>query len=287
MSDANKRLSNSYVDAHAHVWTADVEHYPLAPGFTLGDMVPGSFTADRLLQISGGCGVGRTVLIQMSFYGFDNTYLLDCLSGYPGVFSGVAQVDEHAAPAAEMVRLRELGVRGVRIRPPRQGDEKWLDGPGMQAMWECGAEHSMALCPLIDAIDLPAVDRMCQKFPRTPVVIDHCARIGGDGQIRDDHLNALCRLAAHKQTRVKLSAFYYLGRKQPPYEDLIPMIRRLCDAFGPERLMWATDCPYQVEPPHTYEASLDLIRLSCSFLSESDRQWILGRTAESVFFADS
>ena len=25
------------------------------------------------------------------------------------------------------------------------------------------------------------------------------------------------------------------------------MIRRLRDAFGAERLMWATDCPYQVQ----------------------------------------
>ncbi len=26
-----------YIDAHSHIWTPDVEHYPLAKGFTVAD----------------------------------------------------------------------------------------------------------------------------------------------------------------------------------------------------------------------------------------------------------
>ena len=47
---------------------------------------------------------------------------------------------------------------------------------------------------------------MCQKNPETPVVIDHFARIGVDGVIRDKHLKQLCNLAKHKNTYVKISA---------------------------------------------------------------------------------
>ena len=140
------------------------------------------------------------------------------------------------------------------------------------------------MCPLIDADDLPAVDRMCSAFPDTPVVIDHCARIGGDGQFRDADVRQLCDLAKHRHTYVKLSAFYYLGAKRPPYADVLPMVRRLVGAFGPERLMWATDSPFQVQSPHSYQASLELIRDRLDFVSQSDRQWILGRTAASLFF---
>ena len=35
-----------------------------------------------------------------------------------------------------------------------------------------------------------------------------------------------------------------------PYTDLAPMIRELGDAYGAERLMWATDCPFQVMKGH-------------------------------------
>lgn len=285
MNDGGEPSGNGLIDAHAHVWTSDVNRYRLAPTFALSDMVPANFPADELLQTAGHSGVRRIVLIQMNFYGYDNSYMLDCLRAYPGRFSAVAQVDEHSDPTATMLRLWQQGVRGVRVRPPTPGDASWLDGPGMLAMWRCGADRAMAICLHIDAIDLPAVDRMCERFPDTPVVVDHCARIGGVGPIREEDLTQLCRLARHKLTRVKLSAFYFLGHKRPPYVDLLPMIRRLCDTFGPERLMWASDCPYQLQLPHTYEASLDLIRLHCNFLSESDQQWILGRTAERVFFA--
>ena len=34
---------------------------------------------------------------------------------------------------------------------------------------------------LIDPDGLPEVDRMCTKFPDTPVIIDHLSRIGADG----------------------------------------------------------------------------------------------------------
>ena len=78
--------------------------------------------------------------------------------------------------------------------------------------------------------------------------------------MREEDLAALCRLARHRNTFVKVSAFYALGQKKPPYTDLGPLIRRLLDAFGRERLMWATDCPYQVQGEHTYSDSIELVR---------------------------
>jgi predicted TIM-barrel fold metal-dependent hydrolase len=63
------------------------------------------------------------------------------------------------------------------------------------------------------------------------------------------------------------------------------MIRRVLDAFGPERCMWASDAPYQVQPPHTYAASIKLIRDHFTGLSQGDREWLLRKTAERVFFA--
>jgi predicted TIM-barrel fold metal-dependent hydrolase len=62
------------------------------------------------------------------------------------------------------------------------------------------------------------------------------------------------------------------------------MIGRVLDAFGPERCMWASDSPYQVQPPHTYAASIALIRDQLSGLSAGDKEWVLRKTAERVFF---
>jgi predicted TIM-barrel fold metal-dependent hydrolase len=274
------------IDAHVHVWTPDTERYPLTAGFRRDEMKPASFTPEQLFGHARPCGVGRVVLIQMSFYGFDNSYMLDTIVRFPGIFSGVAVVDDSAKDApAEMRRLAERGVRGFRIYPRNLPVDQWLNNAGMPSMWKCGADENLAMCHLVNPDALAAIDRNCEKFPDTPVVIDHFARIGVDGTIRDRDLAALCRLARHPKTFVKLSAFYALGAKKSPYLDLVPMIRRLLDAFGPERLMWATDCPYQVQEGHTYADSIALVRDRLDDLSEGDRQWLLRKTAEKVFFS--
>jgi predicted TIM-barrel fold metal-dependent hydrolase len=284
--DGKASADPGWIDAHVHVWTTNTSDYPLAAGFRRDQMEPASFEPEVLLAQARPCGVRRIVLIQMSFYGFDNSYMLDMMKRFPGVFSSVAVIDdnEEAQPVDEMRRLAKLGVRGFRIYPRNMSVEHWLDARGMREMWKCGAQEGLAMCHLINPDALPAVDRMCEGFPDTPVVIDHFARVGVDGQIREADVDALCRLARHKNTAVKLSAFYALGRKEPPYLDLVPMIRRLLDAYGPQRLMWATDCPFQVVA-QTYSQSIELVRDRCDFLSKEDREWILRRTAERVFFS--
>lgn len=276
--------SGGWIDAHVHVWTPDVARYPLAEGYQAADMQPPSFTPQELMRHAAPVGVGRVVLIQMSFYGFDNRYMLDVIRDQPATFRGVAVIDAQSEnPAAEMRRLIPLGVRGYRIDlRDRQADEVFAL-PGMRAMWECGAREGLAMCCLTNPASLAAIDQMCDRFPQTPVVIDHFGRVGIDGTIRPADLDALCRLARHRQTAVKVSAFYALGRKQPPYLELVPMIRRLLDTFGPSRLMWASDCPFQVTA-HRYSDSIELVRDRLDFLSAGDRAQMLAGTAARLYF---
>ncbi len=273
-----------YIDAHSHVWTPDTAHYPLAPGFRRANMEPASFTVEELQAQMKPAGVDRVVLIQMSFYGHDNSYMLDCMKRFPGQFSGVAVIDQNAPhPDVEMKRLKALGVRGFRIYPKDQPVERWLDSDGLQTMFAAGAKERLNMCCLIDTNALPALSKACEKHPETPVVIDHLCRIGATGTIADADVDMLCGMAKHKEVTVKVSAFYALGKKKPPYLDLAPMIRRVYDAFGPERLMWATDCPFQVVD-QTYQQSIDLILKGLDFLKPADKEWILTKTAERVFF---
>jgi predicted TIM-barrel fold metal-dependent hydrolase len=270
------------IDSHVHVWTDDRKRYPRAVGEA--DYPPERFTPDELLKHSIPASVSRVVLIQMSFYRFDNSYMLDCIRQYPGMFSGVGIVDSSAAaPDRRMLELARSGVRGFRIVPGRT-PKTWLETAGMNAMWTAGARHRLAMCALIGPDALAGLDRMCERHPETPVVIDHLARIGADGTIRDGDVRALCALAKRRNVHVKVSAFYALGRKQAPYTDLQPLIHRVYDAYGAKRLMWASDCPFQVENGHRYAPSINLIREGLPFLPVEDRDWILSRTAASVFF---
>ena len=57
-----------FIDAHVHVWTPDIDHYPLAAGFKKEDMKPASFTPEELFKHTRPAGVDRINLIQMSYY---------------------------------------------------------------------------------------------------------------------------------------------------------------------------------------------------------------------------
>lgn len=285
LSFAGNEPSSGWIDAHSHIWTRDVEKFPLAVGQTVADLDPPSFTAEELLEVARPEGVERVVLIQHhTYHSWDNSYLIDAAQRFPEKFRVVGMVDDELPhPDVQMKELLKKHVTGFRITPWIRGRERWLDGPGMGAMWKVAAETQQAICCLIDAADIAAVDQMCARYPDTAVVIDHFARIGVDGQVRDADVAALCKLARHKRTFVKLSAYYALGKKKAPYDDLIPMIRRVSEAFGRERVMWASDSPYQLQGGHTYQASIGLVR-QLPFLSAEDRQWWLRKTAERVFF---
>ncbi len=249
-------------------------------------MKPASFTPSQLFAHSRPEGVNRIVLIQMSYYGTDNRYMLDMIARHPNTFSGVAIVDESQPDVDKtMLALADKGVRGFRIAPGTKPLQEWLHSPGMAKMWRAAAENELAICPLINPEALPLIDKMCSRHPKTTVVIDHFARIGMTGSIRESQLDALCRLARHEHTYVKTSAFYALGEKQPPYTDLGPMIQRLHNVFGAHRLMWASDCPFQVDPGHNYHDSIALIRDRLDFLTDNDKAWMLRSTAEKVFFS--
>jgi predicted TIM-barrel fold metal-dependent hydrolase len=272
------------IDAHVHVWTPDTSKYPLAAGFKKENMQPPSFTPEELFSHCKPLGVERIVLIQMSFYGFDNSYMLEQMKRFRGVFGGVGVVDWNGPkPDEDMKRLARGGVRGFRVRCADEPAPDWLETEGFERMFRYGADEGLAICPLMNPKGLPSLMRMCAKHPKTRVVVDHLCRIGIDGEIRDADTHSLCALAHYPEVRVKVSAFYALGRKKPPHDDLLGIIRPVYDAYGAERLMWASDCPFAVDR-EKYDDSMATLRDRATWLTHEDRDWIFRRTAEKIFF---
>ncbi len=278
-------LKQGYIDAHVHVWTPDTSKYPLAQGLTKKSGVD-SFTPEQLFVHCRPEGVARVVLIQMSFYQFDNRYMLDAIAKYPDVFKGVAMVNEHEAGVMRSMKdLARQGIRGFRLMVGKENDpEKWLGSAGMSEIWRTAADEGLSICTLVNPEMLPFIGKMCVKYPRTNLIIDHFGRIGITGTIQRADLDCLLSLSKYPQVYVKTSAFYALGRKQAPYLDLGPMIRDCRDNFGAQRLMWASDAPFQVDQGHNYHDSVSLIRDRLDFLSAEDRDWMLRRTAEKLYW---
>jgi len=279
-----------YIDAHSHVWTSDTRRFPLGPWITPDKMDPASFTAEQLLAIAEPCGVDRAVIIQHApYYGDDNSYLIDCAKRHPGRFSIVAIVDERRNDLADHLRiLKGQGIRGIRIGPARYADrtmvkdlDNWLKAPAMHNLWVQATDHDLILCPLINAEHVPTLEPMLAMFPSTKVVIDHFAHCTVE---KPEELQSLLKLARYRHVHVKASGFYKFGDRKAPYEDLAPIIKHVTDAYGPERILWGSDCPYQIQPGNNYRDAVSLIESGLDFLNASARMAILRDNAQRLFF---
>ena len=285
------------VDAHIHVWSPDLQRYPLAPGFGLEDLWLPSFTPEDHAAYSRQVGPVRINLVQMTWYGLDHSYIIDLIASDPDRFVGtgiVPAVSDVSLPSPDraMVALAKHGIYAFRVRgqsaqPMRGQPENWLQQEGYEKMFAAGAEENLAISFLAGPGDLPEIDRMCERFPETPVIIDH---VGGvrvrNGVLPEEPLEVLCRLARHPGVKVKVGPIHALGSGEAPFEDVLPLIRRVVDAFGPDRCLWESDSggPIQmVDPERDFVAAVDLIR-EAEFLSPADRAWILGGTADAFFF---
>lgn len=287
------------IDAHVHVWSADTNRYPLAPGFDKSDLWQPSFTPETHFQYSRSIGNVRLNLVQMTWYGLDHSYILDLIASDPETFVGtgiVPAITDVSLPSPEktMVALAQGGIYAFRIRGGQTARQpignltQWLDYPGYEKMFQTGAQHNLALSFLMGTDDLPELDRMCTRFPETPVILDHICGIRiQNGVLPEPELELLCRMAKHNRVMVKLGPFQALGDGKAPYQDLLPLIRRVVDVFGPKRCMWQSDSGGPIamkDPTNDYPLSIALIRDQADFLSHSDKKQILIKTAEDFFF---
>jgi predicted TIM-barrel fold metal-dependent hydrolase len=260
-------------DAHVHVFTRN-PRFPYAPNSHPPDI---DASAEALLALMQANGVDRTVLIQVIHYRWDNAYLADVLRRYPKQFMGVCRVNpEDPAAPDQLSRLTEVqGFHGVRLSPAATPEGDWIKGPLMPKLWRRCEQLKVPMTLLIPASRLPDIHPLIEANPDLTVVIDHMA----DAPLSND-LNLLV-LSRYPKVFTKLSHLWTISKQPYPYPDTQPRVQALLKAFGPERLMAATDWPVSL-PSLTYAQAIALFRSHLD-LTPEQRTQILTRTVRRVW----
>src|SRR6185295_4074561 len=98
------------VDCHVHI-IGPLSKYPMVPTRAY---TPPEATVVQLNALHKRLGIARTVLVQPSFYGTDNSCMLDALAVLGDSARAIAVVAP-TIPEAELRAMDAKGVRGVRI----------------------------------------------------------------------------------------------------------------------------------------------------------------------------
>ena len=274
------------VDTHVHVWEIS-EKYPVgptAPGWNSLPDEPG--TADELLAEMDVEGVDQTVLVQTSWSTWDNGYIADSVTRFPQRFIGHGLIDPQDPDNAEQVRywMGERGLAGFRFHPMYYPEEKILLTEQNGPMWEEIGSREAVIQFHLRAGFADQVADIARRYPHLKLLLDHM----GYPNIEEDPaaFQPIVDLARCDNVFLKLSDVAGRSKLGFPYEDVHPFIRILLNAFGSGRMLWGTGYPGHHRVKHswpTLDDELRLVREGVPFLSESDREAILGRTAAGIW----
>ncbi|MFC8419848.1 amidohydrolase family protein [Streptomyces sp. NPDC057236] len=274
-------LPDHACDTHVHVFGPAHRHpYAADRGYLPPDALPTDLRA-----LHRHLGITRTVLVQPSPYGTDNTRLLDGLRTLGESARGVAVIDP-GADSQELRAMDRAGVRGARVNlGANTSNDLEQARERIRATARTIAAFGWHLDLHLDAAALAAVDDLLPRLP-VPVVLDHFAGIKPSADT--DSLARTCRLLETGRAWVKLSA-PYRAASGGSYDDLGPVLAALLDSRA-DRALWGSDWPHtggspatrhpdRVEPFLPVDDGLSLTRLAARLTASHLRQVLVDNPA--------
>ncbi|WP_112188605.1 amidohydrolase family protein [Ralstonia sp. GX3-BWBA] len=234
------------IDTHAHVFERGL---PLANARRYAPTYDAPLSA-YLAQLDAH-GVSHGVLIQPSFLGVDNSYLLAALKQAPQRLRGVAVIDP-AAPETLLTQMNAEGIVGIRLNLIGAADPQ-LKSP----VWQAALARLHALGWHVELhVEARRLPTLLQPLleAQVNVVVDHFGRPDPALGVDDPGFAALLAAGRARRVWVKISGAYRNGANGRGEAIAQAAMPRLKDALGLDRLVWGSDWPHtQFESQINYD----------------------------------
>jgi predicted TIM-barrel fold metal-dependent hydrolase len=265
------------VDAQVHMWKANTPEWPWDPGTR--PQLPEPFTYERALPLMDEAGVDRVVIVPPGL-NYRNDYALEAARRYPNRFAVMGRLPLDDPKAREQLPKwkEQPGMLGVRLSFNTPATAAWLKDGTADWFWPAAEKAGLPVMFLAFGM-VNMFEPIAQRHPGLPLIIDHMGvntAIAREGRTAEVIGHAVA-LAKYPNVSVKLSNLPNSSLEPYPYKDLTEHIRRLVGAFGPQRCHWGTDATNNTERG-SWRQRLSHVAETLDFLSESDKDWILGRT---------
>ncbi|MGH8800021.1 MAG: amidohydrolase family protein [Casimicrobiaceae bacterium] len=233
-------------------------------------------------------------------YGAMNDYNALAQHQHPHKFSGLLHIDEALADRADVLAevdraVRTLGLRGLYYAQDfsRHGYARNVDHPAFGAFWDKIVAYRLPV--FIELSSTPSYDRagylanlsalgeLLARYPAHRFLLvmgPPAGYFAGSGRWE---LPAEA-LAVYQRDNLQMEIMFPIswgGVWDYPYPEAQQLIRGMRDLFGASKLLWGSDMP-NVERFCTYRQCVDYVRRHCGFLSEGEKDRILGGNAAEL-----
>ncbi|WP_156414279.1 amidohydrolase [Bordetella sp. N] len=265
------------VDSHAHIYRANL---PMVDGRRYSPDVDAPL-ADYL-NVLKALGATRAVLVQPSFLGTDNTFLLQAVREARDWMRAVVVVEPEIA-LSELQAMARDGAVGIRLNLlgkllPDLAHARW--DPLLEFV-RTNAWHVELHCEAgrLQQLMEPLLARGCQ------IVVDHFGRPDLGLGAHDPGFQYLLSTAATGSVWVKVSAAYRVGPGPDGGAQTQSLLDAVLHAFSADRLVWGSDWPHSQHPEAPAPARL--LADFCRRVSDAGaREKILWHSPNTLFHFD-
>ncbi|KPH10770.1 2-pyrone-4,6-dicarboxylate hydrolase [Rhizobium acidisoli] len=220
-------------DAHFHIYDSK---YPAAANASL---IPPDASLADYAKLRSRLGFERSIIVQPSTYGTDNSCLLAALAALGDAARGIAVVDTSVTDG-ELKRLDAAGIRGIRFNLGRAGATT-IDM--IEPLSKRVADFGWHIQVHMKGDDIAEHAGLFQNLP-VVTVFDHLGRIPQPAGKAHPAFKVVADLLENGKAYTKLSSIYQDTVVGPPtYEDMGALAKAYL-ALAPERVLWASDWPH-------------------------------------------
>ncbi len=238
-------------DCHVHI-AGDPARYPQV---ATRPYLAGPAPLATLRERGAIRGITRFAIVQASFYGTDNTLLLESLDALDGRGRAVAVVDPAATSRDGLAAFHRRGVRGLRInlyshqvgREFARLDRAFAAQAALAREMGWHVEVIASLATVLENVELLATADV-------PVVLDHYGLVGGVTPESGEGRRFL-DLLRRGPLWMKLSAPYRLSGDVRDTRPSAAWLRSILDVAA-DRCVWGSDWPHTPPPEQHRGAAL-------------------------------
>jgi predicted TIM-barrel fold metal-dependent hydrolase len=262
------------VDAQVHVWKPEAPDRPWVPGRVA--QLPEPFTIEKLVPMMDEAGVDRVVIVPPSWEGDRNDYALEAVKRYPGRFAVMGRIPlQNPQSAALLPKWKEQpGMLGIRVTFQRN-QAAWLTDGTADWFWPAVEKAGLPVMFLAGG-QAPQFARIAERHPQLILIIDHMGLTADVAKNMPEAIGQTVALAKYPNVSCKVSSAPTHSSEPYPFRDMKPHLRRVIEAFGPQRCYWGTDLTNSLAKA-SYRQRITHFTEELDFLSASDKEWIMGR----------
>ena len=264
------------IDSQVHIWAPETPEKPYAKGDASIPHRPVPLGHEELLREMDLAGVQRCVLVPPTWEGDRNDTSLEAARLHPDRFAvmGRLTIDKAESRALMSTWKEQPHMLGIRVAFHQGRPKLWLEDGTADWFWDAAERYDVPVMAFAPHAVLK-LGEIAERHPGLRLIIDHMGLSSAlKGKPLDGAVDNLLKLAPLKNVAVKVSALPCYVAEPYPFPSLHPLIRRVVEAFGPQRCFWGTDLSHL---PCPYEQVVTLFTEELDFLPETDKEWIMGR----------